>query len=235
MSKISLVIAEWNHLLTQSREKERNRREEDRSITSHSMSSSDLSPEQAHALFDILTHHQIYSEICGFKHPDAIRNYGIPFSKGEVAKPSSPLTRRMFKSFIMKLPGISALQQCFWQNQIATLVARLSEADLSESYDKGTMGTRKTLATATSVLIENCSRGMLGGCPEVSDEGEMTGSSDEYDRSKVEDLKRAWEKVAHKAVYGNLIDEVYDQVAASEKLEDMSPLLQAAVEHILLM
>lgn len=198
------------------------------------MSCPDLSPEQAHALFDILTHHQIYSEICGFKHPDAIRNYGTPFSKSEVAKPSSPLTRTMFTSLVMKLPGISTLQQNFWQNQVATLVARLSEADLSESYDKGTMGTRKTLATATSVLIENCSRGILGGCPEVPDKVE-TKESNGYDRSKAEDLKCAWEKAAHEAVYGNLIDEVYDHIAASEKVEDMSPLLQAAIDHIILM
>ncbi len=195
------------------------------------MSSSTLSPDQAHALFDILTHHQIYSEIEGFKWPDAIRNYGKPFSKGEISQSSSPLMQDMFKSIAVKLPGIKTLPPEFWQDRIGNLIANLSEPGLSESYDKGTMGTRKTLSTASSVVIENCARGCLGGCPEAPDKI----ADVKYDRSKAEDLKRAWDRAAYELVYGDLIDELDDGVAKSEKLEDTSPLVQAAIEHILLM
>lgn len=191
--------------------------------------SSTLTSEQAHALFDILTHHQIYAEVEGFKWPDAIRNYGAPFSKDETTKSSSPLMQKMFTSFVVKLPGISTLPSEFWQDRVGSLIASLSEAELSESYDKGSMGTRKTLSTAASVLVENAARGCFGGCPPVQQ------TDKQYDRSKAEDLRQAWDRAAHELVYGDLIDELYDTVAKSDKLEDMSLLVQAAIEHILLM
>ncbi|KUJ08259.1 uncharacterized protein LY89DRAFT_659304 [Mollisia scopiformis] len=193
------------------------------------MSSSTLSPEQAHALFDILTHYQLYSEVEGFKWPTAIQNYGAPFSKEDPAQYSSPLMQKMFTSLIVTLPGITTLPPDFWQERVGTLIASLSEARLSESYDKGTMGTRKTLSTASSVLIENCARGCFGGCPTVEEKPKS-----QYDRSKAEDIKQAWERAAHELVYGDLIDELYDGIAKSDKLEDLSPLVQAAIEHILL-
>ncbi|CZR63541.1 uncharacterized protein PAC_13438 [Phialocephala subalpina] len=191
------------------------------------MSSPTLSPEQAHALFDILTHHQIYSEIEGFKWPAAIRNYGPPFSKG--VESSSPLLQSMFNSLVVKLPGISTLPPEFWQEKFGNVIENLSQPGLSESYDKGTMGTRKTLSTASSVLIENAARGCLGGCPVAPGDNEA-----QYDHTKAEDLARAWDRAAHDLVYGDLIDELYDGIAKSDKLEDTSPLVQAAIEHILL-
>lgn len=193
------------------------------------MASTKLTSEQESALFDILTHHQVYAEIEGFKRPEAIRNYGPPFSKDETVKSSSPLMQKMFNSIMVRLPGLTSLPPEFWQDRIGTLIASLSDAGLSESYDKGAMGTRKTLSTATSVLIENAARGCFGGCPPVQDE------TKQYDRSKAEDLRQAWKRAAHDLVYGDLIDELYDTMAKSDKLEDMSPLVQAAIEHILLM
>lgn len=193
------------------------------------MSFASLKPEQAHALFDILTHHQIYSEIESFKWPDAIRNYGPPFSKG-VGQSSSPLMQAMFNSFVVKLPGISTLPPEFWKDRFGNVIENLSQPGLSESYDKGTMGTRKTLSTASSVLIENAARGCLGGWPAAPGENDGT----QYDRTKAEDLARAWETAARDLVYGELIDELYDCIAKSDKLEDTSPLVQTAIEHILL-
>ncbi|KAF8856128.1 hypothetical protein BDZ45DRAFT_654437 [Acephala macrosclerotiorum] len=193
------------------------------------MTSQSLTSEQAHALFEILTHHQIYSEIEGFKWPDAIRNYGPPFSKG-INQSSSPLMQSMFNSLVVKLPGISTLPPEFWKDRFGNVIENLSQPGLSESYDKGTMGTRKTLSTASSVLIENAARGYLGGCPAAPRENDGI----QYDRTKAEDLARAWERAAHDLVYGDLIDELYDGIAKSDKLEDTSPLVQAAIEHILL-
>lgn len=195
------------------------------------MSSGQLSPEQAHALFDILTHHQIYSEIEGFKSPEAIRNYGPPFTQRDPEQLSSPLLQLMFNGFVVKLPGMSILPPEFWQERLETLVTHLGEAELSESYDKGSMGTRKTLSTASSVLLEAAARGCLGGCPKPArDEAEKK----EYDLSNAEDLQAAWETAAHKLVYGDLIDELYDATAESDKLEDKSPMVQAVVEHAIL-
>lgn len=194
------------------------------------MSSPTLSPEQAHALFDILTHHETYSEIEGFKWPAAILKYGPPFSKEEIKDSSSPLLKELFSSFVLKLPGLTTLPQQFWENIVGNLIFNLGDAALSESYDKGAMGTRKTLSTASSVLIENVARGLYGGCPKTP--AEIT---DQHDRSKAEDLKRAWETAAQQLVYGDLIDELYDNFAKSDKLENLSPLVQAAIEHMLLM
>jgi len=190
------------------------------------MSSPSLSPSQAHALLDILTHHEVYSEIEAWKWPDPVR-------EKEIRQSSSPLIRRIFKTFVLTLPGINNLASDFWESRAGNVLANLSEAELSESYDKGSMGMRKTLSTACAVVIESAARGYLGGCPgprkqDIEDESK-------YDRAKAEDLKKAWDQVVHQIVYGDLIDELFDAVAKSEKLEDLSPMVQAALKHILLM
>jgi hypothetical protein len=188
------------------------------------MASLQLSPIQANALFDILTHYETYSEIESWKWPDGVW-------RKETRSSKSPLLRLMFKSFIMTLPGISTLPSDFWQNKIGSLIASLSEAGLSESFDKGYLGTRKTLSTAHSAIIENLARGYLGGCPGAHD----FPSERRYDRSNAEDLKRAWNEAIHQAVYGNLIDELFDAFRSSEQIEDLSPMVQAALKHIFLM
>jgi hypothetical protein len=194
------------------------------------MSATTLSPPQTHALFDILIHHQLYTEIEAFKYPTAIAQYGYPFEKADGAQTKSPLLQSMLNKFVLRLPGIKNLSTGFWQDKIRALVAKLGEAELSESYDKGAIGSRKALATAISSVLEYVARGMLGGYPV------RKGNEDqkEYDSNKPEDILQAWDDGMRQLIYGNLLDELFEKTAASDKLADHSSLVQAAHEYILL-
>ncbi|OCL04134.1 hypothetical protein AOQ84DRAFT_324876 [Glonium stellatum] len=194
------------------------------------MSHPTLSPTQAHALFDILTHHETYAEIESFKWPDAIDNYGYPFKKEDGVQTSSPLLQALLNKFALKLPGLSNVALEFWQERCQILVAKLGEAELSESYDKGVIGARKTLATAISALLEYLARGCLGGLPRR----DIKNAERKYDISKVEDIMEAWDDALQELVYGDLIDRLFDKTAETGRLEDHSSLVQAAHEFILL-
>ncbi|KAI5457781.1 hypothetical protein BGZ63DRAFT_407843 [Mariannaea sp. PMI_226] len=50
------------------------------------MPSGGLTSEQTHALFDILTHHETYAEIEGFKSSVAVTSYGFPFTGPSVVR-----------------------------------------------------------------------------------------------------------------------------------------------------
>ena len=128
-----------------------------------SSASAPLAPAQTHALFDILIHHQIYAEIEAFKYPTTIDQYGHPFRKADGVQTTSPLLQNMLNKFALTNPALKNLDSSFWQDRIQTLVARMAEAELSESYDKGAIGSRKALATATSSIAEYIGRGMLSG------------------------------------------------------------------------
>ncbi|PVI01952.1 hypothetical protein DM02DRAFT_613279 [Periconia macrospinosa] len=202
-----------------------------------------LSPGQTHALFDILIHHQLYAEIEAFKYSTAIERYGYPFAKADGQQTTSPLLQSLLNKFVLRLPGVSNLDTAsFWQDKVSVLVAKLAEAELSESYDKGAIGSRKALATAISSLLEYVARGMLGGYPvkqvEEKDKeggtGEEKSGKKEYDRNKPEDILQAWDDGMRQLIYGDLLDELFDKAAASDKLSDHSSLVQAAHEYILL-
>lgn len=194
------------------------------------MSDPTLLPAQAHALFDILTHHETYAEIENFKWPDAIDNYGYPFKKEDGVQTSSPLLQMLLNKFALKLPGLSNVAPEFWQERCQILVAKLGGAELSESYDKGVIGARKTLATAISALLEYLARGCLGGFPRK----EIKNTERKYDTTKAEDVLRAWDDALQGLIYGDLIDELFDKTAETGRLEDHSSLVQAAHEFILL-
>ncbi|KAF2269052.1 hypothetical protein CC78DRAFT_529658 [Lojkania enalia] len=196
------------------------------------MSSSTLSAAQAHALFDILIHHQLYAEIEAFKYPDTIDRYGYPFRKEDGTQTTSPLLQCMLNKFVLRLPGLKTVQFDFWQDKVRAIVAELAAAELSESYDKGAIGARKALATAISSLLEYVARGMLGGWP-VGTKKEHK-QDEEYDTSKPDDILRAWDNAMHAVVYGNLLEEVFQRTAETEKLEDHTSLVKAAHEYILL-
>lgn len=194
------------------------------------MSDAALTPAQTHALFDILIHHQLYSEIEAFKYPQAIEQYGFPFHKADGVQTTSPLLQNMLSKFVLRLPGLKNVGLEFWQDKVGVLVKKLGEAALSESYDKGAIGARKALATAISSLLEYVARGMLGGYP-VGKRGEK---GREYDTSKPEDVHQAWDDGMRELIYGDLLDELFDKVAESGKLEQHSSMVQAAHEYILL-
>ncbi|KAJ8114228.1 hypothetical protein OPT61_g3844 [Boeremia exigua] len=190
-----------------------------------------LAPAQTHALFDILIHHQTYAEIEAFKYPSTIDHYGYPFRKADGVQTTSPLLQNMLNKFALTNPALKNLDSGFWQDKIQTLVARMAEAELSESYDKGAIGSRKALSTAASSIAEYIGRGMLGGYPvaQKPDDGKK-----QYDTSKPGDVLEAWEECARSFIYGDLLDQLLEKVTATDKLEEHSSLVQAGHEFILL-
>jgi hypothetical protein len=196
-----------------------------------SSSAAPLAPAQTHALFDILIHHQLYAEIEAFKHPSTIDHYGYPFRKADGVQTTSPLLQNMLNKFALTNPALKNLGSSFWQDKIQALVARMAEAELSESYDKGAIGSRKALATAASSIAEYIGRGMLGGYPVAQKKDDGTK---QYDTSKPEDVLEAWEECARSFIYGDLLDQMLEKVTATDKLEDHSSLIQAGHEFILL-
>ncbi|KAF2118768.1 PX-associated-domain-containing protein [Lophiotrema nucula] len=195
------------------------------------MSTSSLSPAQSHALFDILIHHQLYTEIEGFKYPEAIDRYGFPFRKDDGVQTTSPLLQSMLNKFALRLPAVKNLSSEFWQDRVRLLVKKMAEAELSESYDKGAIGARKALATAVSSLLEYVARGMLGGWPKGPDEKRK---DKEYDTSKPEDILGAWDDAMREVVYGDLLEEAFKKTGETGNLEDHSSLIKGVHEYILL-
>ncbi|CAN9346970.1 unnamed protein product [Alternaria sp. RS040] len=189
-----------------------------------------LTPAQTHALFDILIHHQVYAEIEAFKYPSTIDHYGYPFRKADGVQSTSPLLQNMLNKFALCNPAIRNFGESWWSDKIQTLVARMAEAELSESYDKGAIGSRKALATAASSIAEYVARGMLGGYPAAK----KKESKKEYDTSKPEDVIQGFEELVKDAIYGNALDDLYEKVKATPRLEDHSSSLQAAHEYMLL-
>lgn len=83
-----------------------------------------------------------------------------------------------------------------------------------------------------STVFENIARGFLGGCPPSQS---PTKEDDEYDTRNAKDLERSWNQAVHRIINGDLIDELFDSFAKSGKLEDQTPMVQAAIKHIFLM
>ncbi|KAF2128957.1 hypothetical protein P153DRAFT_341335 [Dothidotthia symphoricarpi CBS 119687] len=195
-----------------------------------STSSAPLTPAQTHALFDILIHHQLYSEIEAFKYPSTIDQYGYPFKKADGVQSTSPMLQNMHNKFALTNPALKKMGPDFWQDRVRVIVAKLAEAELSESYDKGAIGSRKALATAASSIAEYIARGMLGGYPVApKKEGKM-----EYDTSKPEDVMQAWDDCVRGFIYGDLLHEMCEKVKTTDKLEEHTSVVQAAHEYILL-
>ncbi|KAK4176417.1 PX-associated-domain-containing protein [Triangularia setosa] len=199
-----------------------------------------LTSTQLHALFDILTHHETYAEVESFKHPDTISAYGYPFARcskedSTSAPPyatdsSAPLLAGILRSIVLSFPGIRDLPPEFWHVRFQGLMEKLAEANLSESYDKGSLGARKTLATAASSIHEAVSRAVLGGV----EKGEKRSLEGNYDRSQAKDLERAWEDTVHELLYGNLVDELFRCASERKSLEEHSSGVQAAVDYIII-
>ena len=188
--------------------------------------SSGLTPEQTDALIDILTHHETYAEIEDFKIPGAIHNYGPPF-QDDAAKSTSPVLQTLLSKFVLQLPGLRDVSPRFWKVQVEDLIQELSEAELSESYDKGILGIRKTLATAISALVEYPARGCLGGFPKREDYQRR-----HYDTTEPDDVLQSWQDCLQELIYGDLIDEIFEKTAQSDDLATHDSLVQAMHEFI---
>lgn len=249
--------------------------------------SATLTSEQRHALFDILSHSETYSEIENFKYPDGVTGYGFPFSSETVIPPppgrsasttpagsgrntprsrsrtpvppgeekksteagagtngevdgekdrapsTSPVLQTLFTRFALRLPWLRELPRDFWSVKIQGILSKLAEAELSESYDKGALGLRKTLATGSSSLLEMMGRGALGGLKRqtFASNGE---SKKEYDLQKAEDLERAFDEIVHGLVYGDLVKKMCDHMVETDDLEGFSPASKAAVQYAII-
>lgn len=188
--------------------------------------SKDLTPEQVDALFDILTHHETYSEIEEFKSPETIKNYGPPFQDDKT--PTTPILQALLSKFVLTLPSLKSITPEFWKTRVQDIIQQLSAAELSESYDKGILGIRKTLATAISSLLEYPARAVLGGFPK--DEEAFKERS--YDKTKPEDVIQAWHDFLQQLVYGDLWDTLYKKAAETDDLSQHGELTQAAHEYV---
>ncbi|KAE9364019.1 hypothetical protein N431DRAFT_497739 [Stipitochalara longipes BDJ] len=193
------------------------------------MSTAALTQKQIDALFDILTHHATYAEIQAYAWPDTIHDFGHPFTE-KGAQFSSPILYTLVNGFITKQPGIDSLPPDFWQARLGVLVSNMGSAELSESYDKGAMGTRETLATASATLLESAARSYVGGYAR----SQNYDPDRNYSLNNAEHLMQGWEDAAQGLVYGDLMDELFDQMAESARLADKSPVMQAAMEYILI-
>jgi len=192
------------------------------------MSDQKLTPDQAHALLDILSHEEVYSEIRDFRYPGTLSNYGPPFQAQNSRPSSCPSLQALVSKFLLPLPGLRDVSVDFWQSRIGTIIENLQKAELSESYDKGSIGIRKTLATAVSALIEYPVRGVFAGFQEPGEDGRR------YDKSNADDLQRAFRDLTHEAVYGDMVDKMFEQAAVTDKLSEHEAVVQAAHEYIII-
>lgn len=145
---------------------------------------------------------------------------------GEGVRPNSesPLLHSLFINFVLPLPWLRDLPRQFWSVRIQGILARFGEAELSESYDKGALGLRKTLATGSSSLIELVGRGILGGV-------KKTEVNEKYDLKKAEGLEKAWEDVVQGLVWGDLIDGMWKHMVETDDLEGYSDAVKGAAEY----
>ena len=194
------------------------------------MAKQTLSAEQAGALLDILIHYETYTEIEDFKYDRAIHNYGPPFQDDSDIKPETPVLQTLLTRFALQLPGLKDVPEKFWGSRVQPLISALSVANLSESYDKGVLGQRKTVATAISALLEYPARGYFGGFPKQ----ELQKPDKKYDTTDPLDILKAWADFRQQLVYGDLIDELFSRTAQTDQLKDHSQLVQGAHRFVIL-
>lgn len=196
------------------------------------MAASKLTAHQTHALFDIVTHHQAYEEVKALQDPNTIASFGPPLEEHDASadSPSSPLIQALLKRFILTLPGLRDISPDFWRRKIHQLFSALAEADLSESYDKGSIGIRKTLATAIAAMMEYCARGISGGYAK----GEVDEDKS-YEPSNVDDVVLSWDAFLQQLVHGELLKRMFEKAEQTDQLEDHESLVQATHEYIFVM
>ena len=187
----------------------------------------ELSAAQSAALFDILTHYDTYAEIRQFRRPGSLDHYGPPFATEHKRPSTSPALQTLVSRFLLTLPGLRNLSEDFWKVQCLDIIENLENANLSESYDKGVIGSRKTLATAISALIEYPVRGIYGGFPENKDH------NPQYDITDAKDLSRRFRDFLNDAIYGDILEQMVAKTAETDHLEDHPPQTKAVHEFVL--
>ncbi|SPN98978.1 uncharacterized protein DNG_02017 [Cephalotrichum gorgonifer] len=187
-----------------------------------------LTKPQLTALFNILTHAAASSEVESFKRPATIANYGPPFSEPGDSLPArtSPILQTLLHRFVLPAPAVRDLPPEFWTERVQGLLAGLAEADLSESYEKGSVGTRRTLGTGASVIIEGVARGCLGGYPVAGLRGEEDGDAESRGQEEQgQELEAGWDELARGFVHGDLIDGLCEWLEGTDDLEGTASIL----------
>jgi hypothetical protein len=190
------------------------------------VSSLSLQPEQLYALYNILTHHETYAEVQDFKYEDSVGNFGLPLT---MTTGGGPTPYPVLQMLAEKLWDRSILSDSLWAN-ITAMLQRLAAANLSDSYDKGFMGLRKSAATAWSASLESVIRGMLSGKPSTGAEKPVFRA---YNHSKASDVEQAWEDAVQGMLYGDLLDRIFGSVAASPDMNDIPTEARAALELVI--
>ena len=199
-------------------------------MTSTEQKQSSLSDSQLHALHDILSHYEVYQEIRDFRAADSLEHYGPPFNYTP-GKPSKfPSLQTIVSKFMLPIPGIRDVSEEFWRDMAAAIITNLEKAELSESYDKGIIGIRRTLATAAAALIEYPARAVYAG---FDAPGRKFGEG-KYNHSDPDDLMRAFHELMYGLVYGTALDDLNETAAQTDKISEHSPLVQAAHEYMLI-
>ena len=191
------------------------------------MTTEQLTSDHAHALFDILSNAETYQEIRDFRSPGSLDKYGPPFEASPKIPSSFPALQALVSRFLLNLPGLRDLRQEFWKVQCATIIENFEKAGLSESYDKGILGSRKTVATAISALIEYPVRGTYGGFRRLKETGPP------YDLTNAEDLARSFRDFMNECTYGNGLADLIAKAAETDKLVEHDQIIQAVHEFVL--
>lgn len=159
-------------------------------------------------------------------------------SSDVVVESTSPVLQMLLTRLVLPFPGMRDLPREFWDVRMQGLLARFAEADLSESFDKGAMGTRKTLATGASSVMEMVARGLLGGVDRETGDGSEgnkgTKLKETYDEDKAEDLARAFEDAWREWAYGDLVEEMFDYAKETEDVESHSLMMKAALDYAII-
>lgn len=187
----------------------------------------ELTTAQSAALLDILTHYNTYAEIRDFRHPGSLKQYGPPFKSSSGQESTSPALQTLVSKFVLSLPAIKDLSDDFWENKCFDIIENLEKSNLSESYDKGVIGSRKTLATAISALIEYPVRGVYGGFTKTQD------LDHSYDLTDADDLNRSFRDFMNECVYGNALDDLVKKIVETDNLDEHEPLTRAVHEFLL--
>lgn len=193
-----------------------------------------LTERQLASLLDILTHAETAAEVSSFTHPSAVANYGPPFTAPEDPSPAvtSPLLQTLLLRLVLPAPGIRDLPPEFWSERVQGLLSGLAASGLSESYEKGSVGTRRTLATGASAVIEGVARGCLAGFPRAGLVSGGAGGGEEKGEAEV--LEEGWDGFVRGVVHGDLIEGVCEWLEGTDDLEGYSPVVKAAAEYAII-
>ncbi|KAG8741469.1 hypothetical protein FRC10_002837 [Ceratobasidium sp. 414] len=189
-----------------------------------------LSPAQAHALFNFLTHTQTLAEMQSLKVPGRVSNSGPPFDPKLGPKvsdtPPLPTLNYLLRRLALTLPGFQDVPLTVWSQDAQAILEGLAAQDLSDSFDKGSISKRKILGFAVVVIAEHAIRGALGGVPGQG-RHQRTSKTD-WDPNNPRDVLLAWDELIYGFAYGTQMEELVEWVTKTDDLTQLPSSLQAA-------